>query len=977
MSWEKWHEQHPYEAHPRERSADKLAESIKSSLGHDATKGGVRKREGGVVGRAVQGRAVVSRAPGSKSVVSTPGKKDFKRAAPVKGEKDRADSQRTKIRMAAYNRSKKGETAEVGNIKPEGGNTGKIRSADKLVASREDRYAAARKEATAASAKAEKEGTPEAHRAASAAHTGAGNLSPDDLKQRSHDRQASNHRYEAKQLEAQARPAAQHEERQTAEAAKAESKSTAGPARVTRPAKKSTGGSIEHKSTADTAAKRLVEDRDARTQSHYEKVADRAAQASRDAKDEAGHTEAYRQHMHAANVAPTEELRQTHMKLAVSHDRANVYERGVAQRAASLNAAKTRAGQDTTPFKTTAAEQKARADKTRADYLKAQEEKSAGKSDAARNHYNMVAGRARLASETAKTSGEHQAAAKANRRAAELAPGGKERTLHENLATSHDKSADLESKHEAGRLAAAKAQEQAARERAAKTAADNEAARQRVAQRSADKLAAQVAKPKALTGQNVHKTLESIGLERTPKSPASRDHRGRVVQTPSGRTLGKYDVSKNYDGSYRVDVYGGGGGSYGPSERDKARHQENIDKATEAFKSSGWDVRPGSTGMRGHLEVSPRSAEGKAPAAPAATRPEVGSKRPGDPRFYPPKDAAVAETKPYDRYSPGMVNNPFMGSVPHYSLANAYHSELDLKNNKMPQTVTPAEARKYLPLEHVDPRSLVHTQPWMRADPLDNSVGGKRSAKNSDVIAYRNAQGQMFIQDGHHRVAQAVRDGKTTVPVRVYDSEHVVPKGSAKVSAPTAAKAADQSIPKNRTPSEYSLKRASNRISGNLSPEKRQEAVNELARHLDLLPASATNGLEVRVVPDISKYTGVASDKHSTGLAKVEGDKKIVYIKSSVATAAGDKSERAAVHSGHLVSGGDSALQSTLAHEIGHHVHVASGIPGTNGLVLRQHEAPSGYGKQDMMEHAAEAYAHYYMTGKGHGSQIVDRAHGR
>lgn len=204
MSWAKFDANRAANDKGRPSSADKLAESIKSSLGHDATKGGVRRGGGGVVSRSVSGRSVVSRPVEGKSIVSTPGKKDFKRAAPVKGEKDRADSQRTKIRMAAHYRNKKGETAATGNIKPEGGNTGKIRSADKLVGdrnTREDRYAAARKEAVTATAKAELEGTAQSHRAAEQAHRKAGDLATDDLKQRAHDTRATGHSHEARQLE--------------------------------------------------------------------------------------------------------------------------------------------------------------------------------------------------------------------------------------------------------------------------------------------------------------------------------------------------------------------------------------------------------------------------------------------------------------------------------------------------------------------------------------------------------------------------------------------------------------------------------------------------------------------------------------------------------------------------------------------------------------------------------------------------------
>lgn len=182
--------------------------------------------------------------------------------------------------------------------------------------------------------------------------------------------------------------------------------------RVTRVVRKQPGGgSLERKATTGTAAERLVADRDARAQSHYEKVAARAEKAGRSATDEAGHAEAYRQHVHAANVAPNEELRTMHMKAAVSHDRANVYARSTQARAEGLNAAKARTGQPTSPVKApTEAERAYTGNRDRAAYL----------------------------SSKATTPADHRAAAAAHRLAAENAPSPVLRKMHERHAALHD-----------------------------------------------------------------------------------------------------------------------------------------------------------------------------------------------------------------------------------------------------------------------------------------------------------------------------------------------------------------------------------------------------------------------------------------------------------------------------------------------------------------------------------------------------------
>lgn len=82
-------------------SADKIAAGIRGALGPgkmDAPK---------VESKTGKSGSTISRAEASRSVASHVLKKDMKRPAPVKGEKDAADAFRTKIRMAAYNEKKK------------------------------------------------------------------------------------------------------------------------------------------------------------------------------------------------------------------------------------------------------------------------------------------------------------------------------------------------------------------------------------------------------------------------------------------------------------------------------------------------------------------------------------------------------------------------------------------------------------------------------------------------------------------------------------------------------------------------------------------------------------------------------------------------------------------------------------------------------------------------------------------------------
>ena len=340
MAWDKFDADRASNGKPR--SADKLAETVKSSMGeHGAA--GHGEHPGRVVARAVESRPVESR--------------------PV------ADASEKKA------------------------------------------YAGARKAAVKAAADAD---TAQGHKAAADAHREAARLSTTQAQRMLHENKAAEHTAASKEMRSK-----------TAEAMPKT------PARVTRPARKAPGGTLERKSTSGTAADRLVEDRNARSQSHYEKVADRAEKASRDAKDTAGHTEAYRQHVHAANVAPTEELRTMHMKLAVSHDRANVYEKSTAARAEGLNAAKARAGQPTSPVKApTVAERTYTGNRDRAVYLSAK----------------------------ASTPSDHRAAAGAHDLAAKSAPTPVLEKMHEGKAVEHLQAAETGARAPVAKTSAAKAE---------------------------------------------------------------------------------------------------------------------------------------------------------------------------------------------------------------------------------------------------------------------------------------------------------------------------------------------------------------------------------------------------------------------------------------------------------------------------------------------------------------------------------------
>jgi len=103
-NWAKWDEAHGHGSGSM-TSAERIAAQIRGSLGHG---GAAEHKTTEVRGRS---GSVISRAEGSRSSAGHVLKKDMKRPAPVKGEKDAADSFRTTIRMAEYKRQKAAATA--------------------------------------------------------------------------------------------------------------------------------------------------------------------------------------------------------------------------------------------------------------------------------------------------------------------------------------------------------------------------------------------------------------------------------------------------------------------------------------------------------------------------------------------------------------------------------------------------------------------------------------------------------------------------------------------------------------------------------------------------------------------------------------------------------------------------------------------------------------------------------------------------
>lgn len=130
-NWDSWRQEHETLEAYKEAVAARLTGRSKASVtAHNtasATASATMKREDAEraadrpqtsaeqhaarIKEALGGGGATSARMGS-STVTNPTKKDFKRAAPVKGEKDAADSMRTRIRMASYNRGKNGTTVE-------------------------------------------------------------------------------------------------------------------------------------------------------------------------------------------------------------------------------------------------------------------------------------------------------------------------------------------------------------------------------------------------------------------------------------------------------------------------------------------------------------------------------------------------------------------------------------------------------------------------------------------------------------------------------------------------------------------------------------------------------------------------------------------------------------------------------------------------------------------------------------------------
>ena len=148
-------------------SADQIAASIRGALGPgkmDAPK---------MTSKTGKSGSTISRAAESRSTAAHVLKKDMKRPAPVKGEKDPADAFRTKIRMAAYNEKKKQAVA----ADPVNAHTPHTEEAlnphDMSPTDKAEAYMKARKAANAAGSKAMQENTVAAHQAAYDAHNKA------------------------------------------------------------------------------------------------------------------------------------------------------------------------------------------------------------------------------------------------------------------------------------------------------------------------------------------------------------------------------------------------------------------------------------------------------------------------------------------------------------------------------------------------------------------------------------------------------------------------------------------------------------------------------------------------------------------------------------------------------------------------------------------------------------------------------------
>jgi len=398
-NWRIWDEQHRGIARLREqvakqRSADKLAAQIKGALGAAVPKEMPGHGSGG-------------------SVVHHTTKKDMKRPAPVKGEKDRADSMRTQIRMAAYQRQKSGETATAHEppkteqkVNPHQG-----RSADKL-ADQIKGGPTGDRDSGGKSTFVARHGGHVYTRTSASPYTHAA------VVRDSHGQEfvASYHGSEA-----------------------AARKGGAGMQVIgVVPLERHHPGSAEAKSAivSDRARTRqIMEARKApesakpsaeRTANHFAMVSGRATLASETAKSASDHRSAAEIHDRAAQLAPTAGLRMQHQNLAANH-------RQAAQVEDRAEAARTKARDEARK----AAEARHAETQAAIDRVKARQDQMENLSDRAEG--------ATAKTERENTREAHQAASDAHQRAADFARqmGAADRAQHHQYAAGvHQMAAD-------------------------------------------------------------------------------------------------------------------------------------------------------------------------------------------------------------------------------------------------------------------------------------------------------------------------------------------------------------------------------------------------------------------------------------------------------------------------------------------------------------------------------------------------------
>jgi hypothetical protein len=355
-NWEEWDKAHG-RGGDGGRSADKLAAMIKGTLGHTA-------------GSAVPAHGTHG------SVVHQTTKKDLKRPAPVKGEKDRADSMRTKIRMAAYQRKKAAATGQdpvdkatpkvEQKVNPHESSAAKI-AAQIQGPSKVDREAESRRlqvAAPAAGQTAFRTGTAEDHQKAADQYRQLQKVATRKTLRDWANGRAQEH--EAGVFAAKNKAAGPTAERQTAQIKGGDYESARHEAyKATRDADngeaspaKDRAAAAAHARAANLAPdeqKQRAHDTQARlhrTQAkqvetahaapatgptaeqktaHFKMVSERASLASETAKTASEHRTAAKAHERAAELAPTAALRTRHQSLSTNHaERANVEDRNQA-----------------------------------------------------------------------------------------------------------------------------------------------------------------------------------------------------------------------------------------------------------------------------------------------------------------------------------------------------------------------------------------------------------------------------------------------------------------------------------------------------------------------------------------------------------------------------------------------------------------------------------------------------------------------